>query len=345
MSCLRLHSFLACHQQSWSQWGCRVNRTKCFYFELPRSRTFSNQNAINRLAFPWRHSPDRLARLDSLDDRSGLQATSSSRLVRKTLVARELGVSWIQIIFTGSWERDLAENFAWAFRKGAAGLLSKTFSIPIDTIEIEDESEEDEMEFGGQITIDTTAQTINAADALASRESQAEAVNAYFVQSMMEENLVALYEKVDPKEIQIKMSMKPIWWQFESAFLVPGLTRKHVKGNPSLKGAYQAIGNEFEKSPSVQKVSEMGEKLASETGLSGERSVIAEVSIGCMEGFQVFDALTGEVIQGDDSFEEKEVQHLVRMEMVTTRASGGGRRPGNWTVIDIDDSLEGNVWH
>ena len=94
----------------------------------------------------------------------------------------------------------MAENFAWAFRKGAAGLLSKTFSIPIDTIEIEDESEEDEMEFGGQITIDTTAQTINAADALASRESQAEAVNAYFVQSMMEENLVALYEKVDPKE-------------------------------------------------------------------------------------------------------------------------------------------------
>ena len=50
------------------------------------------------------------------------------------------------------------------------------------------------MEFGGQITIDTTAQTINAATALASRESQAEAVNAYFVQSMMEENLVALYE-------------------------------------------------------------------------------------------------------------------------------------------------------
>lgn len=79
------------------------------------------------------------------------------------------------------------------------------------------------------------------------------------------------------------------------------------------------------------------------------RTLIAEVSVDCLETLQVFDAETGELIQGnvdeDGTAKEKEVQHLVRMEMATSRGPEGGRLLGSWQVIDIDDMLEGNVWH
>jgi len=44
--------------------------------------------------------------------------------------------------------------------------------------------------------------------------------------------------------------------------------------------------------------------------------------------------------------------HLIRLEMVTTMTNGAGtgsmggqRRSGQWRIVDIDDMLEGNLWH
>jgi hypothetical protein len=88
--------------------------------------------------------------------------------------------------------------------------------------------------------------------------------------------------------------------------------------------------------------------LANEIG--GEsayrRTVIADVTIKCIEFLQVKDDLSGTVLQGmGDECEEEEVIHVVRFEVVTQKSEDGGRVIGNWKIIDIDDLLHGNVFH
>jgi hypothetical protein len=90
-------------------------------------------------------------------------------------------------------------------------------------------------------------------------------------------------------------------------------------------------------------------EFAKEVGHS-KRTVIAEASVKCNEFFQVKDRNTGKVVQGmeDDSAEE-EVVHLVRFEVVTDEKNENGeegeREIGSWKIIDVDDLLEGNVFH
>mmetsp|Transcript_27607 Transcript_27607/g.61379 ORF Transcript_27607/g.61379 Transcript_27607/m.61379 type:complete len:273 (-) Transcript_27607:147-965(-) len=272
-----------------------------------------------------------------------------------------MGAPWYQIFLTGGWERELADNFAWAFRRSVAGLLSKTFRVPMNVIDIDEDD-------NGMVEIDTTTSPTNGSSTDSEEETISEAgddatsnaskreiseadmeeTNA-LVEAMLEEDLLALYKNIDPTNIQIKFKMRPLSWHFESAFLVPMFTRDHVKRDPSLKGAYQEIETEFVESGSVAKVREMGEKLNKQAGGGGMRTLIAEVSVDCLESLQVYNAETGELIQGsvdeDGTAKEKEVQHLVRMEMATSRGPEGGRLLGSWQVIDIDDMLEGNVWH
>lgn len=324
-----------------------------------------SMNPCAHLPFPWYHVPHgRLSRLDENNDLSGLPRTTRARFVRKTLAARELGVPWYQIFLTGSWERDLAQNFTWAFRRATAALLSKTFRVPIDIIDIADDESGDGF---GSVSIDTTKVSNDGNGEDVMSEDDMEETNA-LVEAMLEEDLLAVYQNLDPTKIQIKFKMQPISCQFESALVVPMFTRQHVKQNPSLKGAYQKIEAEFVDSGSVQKVREMAEKLHKQAGSTGERALIAEVSIDCMESLEVYDAESGALIQegsfpvtdsdsssvGDDGEKKgdgdeqqmQSVQHVVRMEMVTSRAAEPGtRHMGSWQIIDWDDFLEGNVWH
>ena len=114
-----------------------------------------SMNPAVHLPFPWYHVPDgRLSRLDENNDLSGLPRTTRARFIRKTLAARELGIPWYKIFLTGSWERDLAQNFTWAFRRATAALLSKTFRVPIDNIDIDDDESGDGF---GSVSIDTTS--------------------------------------------------------------------------------------------------------------------------------------------------------------------------------------------
>jgi len=278
--------------------------------------------------FPWRHSRDVLDRVVAKDDRSGLPNTIRARFVRRMLVAHELGVPWWSRFF-GSWETELSDDFAWAFGAGLSSLLSCKFDVPLDKITNENT---------GAVCIDTISE-LDQKPGKEEKESAEELAKA-----ALEEELRILYKSVDPTAINIKLKVQPLEWQLENAFLIPLLTRELVEENPSLRGSYQAIEQEFSKTGSVQKVREMGEQLAKDVGFGGSRTVIAEVSIRCLESFQVRDNQTGDVIQGSES-EEEEVTHLVRFEMVTSRDDHGGRVPGNWQIIDWDDLLEGNVWH
>lgn len=101
--------------------------------------------------FPWRHvsSLQPLPRVLEENDLSGLPLNSRSKFVRKVLVGRELDAPWLEILFTKTWEKELAEKFAWAFQKAVAGAISRTFQVPMDQIEDEET---------GFINFDTTTQ-------------------------------------------------------------------------------------------------------------------------------------------------------------------------------------------
>lgn len=269
-----------------------------------------------------------LERIVNQNDLSGMSLNARARFVRTSSAARELDVPWIQILLTQSWKTRLAEDFAWAFQKGVAGILSRTFRVPLEEIDRESE--------GIDLKSSSTEHSVWTDEHKEETES--------YVSSMLEENLQNLYKNIDPVSIELILKMKPIDCRFENAFVVPMLTRDMVREKPSMKGLYQKIEQEYGKSKDLAKVRQMAEQLAKDTGFSGMRTVIADVSIDCLETFQVRNVSNDSIVQGDGTVEDK-VTHVVRFEIVRSRNKDPDKQLGSWQIIDWDDQLDGNIWH
>jgi len=183
-----------------------------------------------------------------------------------------------------------------------------------------------------------------------------------YIESMIEENLLRLYPVLPSlptaeKPHLIHFQLKPIASRLENAFLVPSLTRDDVKSAPELRGSYSKIEDEWKDSQSMSILRDMAEELHKKTDHGGsKRSLIVDVSVDCLEMFQIRDRETGDVVQGHGigegepdlggNIKEKAVTHLVRFEVETTKGEKPGERIlGSWQIIDIDDMLNGNVWH
>ena len=177
-----------------------------------------------------------------------------------------------------------------------------------------------------------------------------------YLNNMMDSLLLQQYQHLQNLQqnlpnISIHLTLKPIRAQLKNIFAIPLLTRDIVASKPHLKGGYQRLEAVFQETKSYNEVKQKTYELAEEVGLeSAKRTVIAEATITCLEYFQVRDLDTGRVVQGmkeeqDGVVKEEEVVHLVRFEMVTDRGEGGKREGGNWKLIDVDDLLEGNVFH
>lgn len=152
-------------------------------------------------SFPWRHvsALEPLPRVLEEDDLSGLPLNTRSKFVRKVLAARELDVPWLHILFTKSWENELAQQFSWAFRRAVAGALSRTFQVPIDKIEDEE---------SGFIKIDTTVltSTLKSTENISVDESDEQKKDGIGSQTSENEkdSSMELEEKLDSKESKIE---------------------------------------------------------------------------------------------------------------------------------------------
>ena len=198
--------------------------------------------------------------------------------------------------------------------------------------------------------------------------------NDDYLNRMIDKNLLAIYQAVDADKLHLKLSMRPVSATLEHIFTVsvyvvfppryilfielssshqsrcsPLLSREIVEKKPHLKGGFQKIENAFSnQGASYSEVKEMTIDLANEIGDADAytRTVIADVMIKCTEFFQVQDASTGTILQGmGDEGGEAEVIHCVRFEVVTEKSENGGRKIGSWRIIDLDDMLDGNVFH
>lgn len=311
--------------------------------------------------FPWRHESQPTKRLLEKNDFSGMPNNFRARLIRRLVSCRELNISLLEAIpvpfFVHTWETELVDNFKAAFMLSVSELLSSIFQTPVKNEH-------------GVISIDSRNK-LNATTIPVEKDE--------YLNRMLDKNLLTKYQSVNANanKLRLKLSIRPIEATLEHIFTVsvstesfyllsyvyctischlqlprshrPLLSRDIVERKPYLKGGFQKIENAFShQSASYSEVKRMTIDLANEIG--GEsayrRTVIADVTIKCIEFLQVKDDLSGTVLQGmGDECEEEEVIHVVRFEVVTQKSEDGGRVIGNWKIIDIDDLLHGNVFH
>lgn len=167
-----------------------------------------------------------------------------------------------------------------------------------------------------------------------------------YLSGMMDRKLIERYQ-INPENFKIKFSLQPIEANLQHIFAVPvpGLTREVVEDNPYLRGAIYRLHTAYDENGFDEHYFDLLTDFAKHG--PEKRTVIAEAVIKCKEFFQVKDANSGIVIQGmEDGDEEEDVVHIVRFEVVTDQIQDGDEREiGNWKIIDVDDLLEGNLFH
>jgi hypothetical protein len=342
------------------------------------NRQNTNKSSQEQKVFPWReNATEPLSRLLEKNDLSGLPNSNRSRFIKKLTVGIEMKVPLWQLFLTGSWEQDLAQNCSWAFRNALAGLLSRTFQVPIFSIENNDKFvkfdynldkhstsggsgdhehliEQEKTEHADQ------QENVSHCNDLQSNEHDDDDDNGEYVQAMVEENLLKLYTRqpISHTDVAIHNSnhrrgvtkahfyLEPVSSRLENIFLIPSLTRDDVKRNETLRGAYTAIEKAFHEKGDIKVITDMANSLMRRVSHGGsKRSIIMDVSINCLETFYI--KAGEELIQGNDKRVLEEVTHLVRFEMQTNKGENDARERelGSWYIIDIDDQLNGNVWH
>ena len=328
----------------------------------------SDVRCSDPIVFPWRESAiSPLPRLALNDDLSNFNSNSNSKFAIKLACSVELQVfSFWSFFVTKQWEQDIANNASWAFQMAVAGLMNRTFGIPLDAIDntieegvvvthpsdIKSAKTRDEKVLGNDNDSDNDNNDndgdSNDGDKLESEEIESSASTAVCVQSMLEEKLISLYQPIPQlkekdgddhstkQPYQITFCLKPIASRLESIFMVPSLTRDDVNNNPSLKGAYTAIDKAWKEQKSMDNMRTLSKEMVQKTAHKGsKRSIIMDVSIDCAEIFQIKDLISGKVIQGqgkgeidtnDLDLEPEMTTHLVRFEMVTSKGIQQGQR-------------------
>eukprot|EP00550_Attheya_septentrionalis_P002653 CAMPEP_0198290518 /NCGR_PEP_ID=MMETSP1449-20131203/8352_1 /TAXON_ID=420275 /ORGANISM="Attheya septentrionalis, Strain CCMP2084" /LENGTH=445 /DNA_ID=CAMNT_0043989027 /DNA_START=310 /DNA_END=1647 /DNA_ORIENTATION=- len=347
--------------------------------------------------FPWRHSPEPLARLISQNpeymEEGGLIGPKIPALpwyVRGILhggAASHLGIPVHNILLFRGWEDELAGLFAYSFCQGVTGLLSNTYRIPYNSLVSSpsddkpsddktgiDEDTKDQDDKGQYaVDFDRTISPIHDTDsgdpdtASPMDDSTKEKKEGdgdddddypdteYMLESKMRNLYMGAY-KHGKSTMQVQLRIQPVGAKLTSLFLVPLLTRDGVEQTPALRHSYRNMGEHLEKKAielerdlsfgeGFKEINQHAIKLRQKRQKSNgsvESTVVAQVSIQCLERFSVTDKSTGKVLQGDGK--ENQVQHLVRFEMVVSAYPDGTIDNGNWQITDWDDLLDGNVF-
>eukprot|EP00985_Skeletonema_marinoi_P024384 scaffold16932_cov145-Skeletonema_marinoi.AAC.3 len=311
--------------------------------------------------FPWRHSPTPPSRLLQNDDYSGMPNNFRARFVRRLIAAKELNLNFWNVLplpfgYAQEWEEELAGNFSVAFGLAMRELFETLFGDDGGVVYNDDQQSLSLKAMLDYNNRDTSSDNTTE-ESFAKNDNTSIVENNNYLNLMMDQLLLQQYQHLhnnhhlpqnnNHQKMSIHLSIKPIKAQLQNIFAVPMLTRDIVASKPHLKGGYQRLERVFKETQSYNEVKQKTYELAEEVGLdSAKRTVIAEATITCLEYFQVKDLESGRIVQGmEDGDEEEEVVHLVRFEMVTDRGEDGKREGGNWKLIDVDDLLEGNVFH
>ena len=159
------------------------------------------------------------------------------------------------------------------------------------------------------------------------------------VSQIFEKKLINLYQDVDPSKIELLLCLKPIQYRLDHVFAIM-FSRESIAKDESLLEAGRRIRSASRSARDLRAMRQMITDLDSKGKPIELFTIIADVSINCLETFQIKDKTTGDIISG--STEPEQVTHLARFEVI---ASMGKQRLGSWRIVDLDGMLNGNVWY
>lgn len=314
------------------------------------SSTNTSSSKDDKTVFPWRHDDKLLPRLvpGTLEHttQGHLLSSTNTPLGNATLNAVTTAYMFLdvpiwQLFLFPIWKAELADSMSWAFTQGVSNLLCKLTNVPPsnETAAIGDDDDDKsnyEIKFQTKISQDPEKDV--------TEENGRNSLDGLKV--MMDEKLLSLYNTSLLKDgTEILLQSRPYSAELLSLYCIPYISRSNIKNDTSLHEFYRNMLEKraIDRSPDLAKL----RKDYLETGMM-ESTVIAQILVWCNEKFYVKDGTSGFLLQGQEDTDDRQVPHLVRMEMtVKTEKNGtnGSFRNtlDNWIITDIDDMMEGNL--
>jgi len=278
-----------------------------------------------------------------------------------------LNVSWLKIIVPwtrSQWVEEMEWCFCEAFLRGVNGMIYDTYMLDESDERDRNENIQSDESFDLVLDFDHTIRKHKGTK----EDDKRRILDQNEEHCMLQHNLRQLYQSARehslPSDVNIVLKTEPVRAEIESMFPVFGLSRSLVQDHPNLRHSYRNLAKRIERKykekqqegkqkPNILEIATivakgMDELLETSAKLSddgnGLITIIAQVSIHCREVFCVKDVATGEILQGYDDQNPRDVTHLVRFEIVVKDALEPELLVGRWQITDWDDLLDGNVW-
>jgi len=260
---------------------------------------------------------------------------------------------WSDAVFFKTWKKNLQDGFTFAFIQGLAAVLSNAFRVPLDQITNESQSS------SFQISFHYPPQEPLSAD-LAVLDTS----------TIMAEPLAKLFQSAaqqGARKLRIQLELTPKRSVFHRLFGIPLISKQLVekednfllnlffkkdKDTDKYVVADQSHFVDYLRSVALEEMEtqerESGDEISE---FKFATTIAAEAMIICDETFCVWDADTGEVLQGyEDNGTTREVGHMVTMERTYETVLGSGislmdRTNSNWLMTDCDDLLGPQKWY
>ena len=327
-----------------------------------------------RALFPWRHSPSPLPRLcpgtpeySSQGGYIGPGMPPLNRWIRGALfwnAASMLNIPSYKVLFFRGWEEEMASQFSWAFQMAVAGLLSRTYRVPMESIistesptdasdkeaTVDDDAESDEP----SPPVESSSFVVNFDQTVAppphptditepkptNHHDDFDDENAPELEFMLQKQLRTLYEMAHEHtrhNLQIRLKTEPYDAEIVSMFLIPFITRERVEATPALRHALRNVWVHLEEKEEKlgrrlgmgEAISEIAGQLESLAKKQADSQGVVQSTIICqtlIKCREIF-AVTNEldqVVQGDPEGKVNDVTHLVRFEMTISASINGG---------------------
>eukprot|EP00527_Entomoneis_sp_CCMP2396_P009789 CAMPEP_0198136798 /NCGR_PEP_ID=MMETSP1443-20131203/394_1 /TAXON_ID=186043 /ORGANISM="Entomoneis sp., Strain CCMP2396" /LENGTH=411 /DNA_ID=CAMNT_0043798075 /DNA_START=13 /DNA_END=1248 /DNA_ORIENTATION=+ len=321
--------------------------------------------------FPWRHErvENMLPRLTiGSDEQKNLIPTPVGN-IEFCLARMFLGVGWWDGMIAHRWKHELADSVTYAFTKSLASLLSNVYRVPLSQIS------SSFTPAGSDITVPQVVFHFPPKE-----EGNSDNKDDYCrnISDMMPRPIRQVFESAHEKSgkhLRIQLEITPKQSAFHRLFGLPFVSRQKVETDKDF-----LLNIFFKRDKMTDEYVVADQSHAINTYLShitGHQSrgetkikttVAAEVLVICDEIFKVWDAETGELLQGSSSEEEskdaktsgddddiflgREVAHVVTMERDFEIEIKDGFpynfdyvSKSNWQITDIDDSTGPQKWY
>ena len=260
------------------------------------------------------------------------------------------------VMVTNQWKRDLEEGMCYAFARGVAGMVSNVYRVPMNNVLPSEQPSSSSTSASPDVSF---VYTDKSSDDFSPSDGDHEKDDSQFcpeIDDMMTPKLRQLFRSAHASgtsQLRIRLELTPKQAYFHRLCGLPYVKRDHLEDQPDLlTNAFTNKEGRLEADSSTL-YQFMYENAARNMLRYGklETSLSAEALIVCDEIFCVWDAETGQVLQGRDSTTPREVAHVVTFERVCQTDEGASfpflpqiLHLSNWQIADIDDLLGPRKW-